>query len=186
LRYYSPVLAVVHAQVELFLHKENQFGRVDWNLPECAEESSKARARSWIKNRASRRHAGRLRPDSGRETTCIVGARLRSDAASVVDAVRRVWAAEIKDTRGRPVYAPPKGRPRQCVDAHRPARDPSVPLAKLNIFQRLTKSTARLRVFRCHPTVMERSYKDDMRHVGMRRPRNRSAPRRVGQIVPGV
>src|SRR5262245_14513523 len=26
----------------------------------------------------------------------------------VVDAVRRLWAAEIKDARGRPVYAPPK------------------------------------------------------------------------------
>jgi phosphate transport system substrate-binding protein len=28
--------------------------------------------------------------------------------AKVVDAVRRLWAAEIKDARGRPVYAPPK------------------------------------------------------------------------------
>jgi len=43
-RYSGPVLAVVHAQVELFLHKENQCGRVDWNLPECVEENSKARA----------------------------------------------------------------------------------------------------------------------------------------------
>jgi phosphate transport system substrate-binding protein len=28
--------------------------------------------------------------------------------AKVVDAVRRLWAAEIKDARGRPIYAPPK------------------------------------------------------------------------------
>jgi hypothetical protein len=28
--------------------------------------------------------------------------------AKVVDAVRRLWAAEIKDARGRPVYARPK------------------------------------------------------------------------------
>jgi phosphate transport system substrate-binding protein len=28
--------------------------------------------------------------------------------AKVVAAVRRLWAAEIKDARGRPIYAPPK------------------------------------------------------------------------------
>jgi hypothetical protein len=28
--------------------------------------------------------------------------------ASVVVAMRRLWAAEIKDARARPIYAPPK------------------------------------------------------------------------------
>jgi hypothetical protein len=28
--------------------------------------------------------------------------------ASVVAAARKLWAAEIRDARGRPIYAPPK------------------------------------------------------------------------------
>jgi hypothetical protein len=93
----------------LFLHKENQFGRVDWNLPECVEESSKAWARGSGLRTALRADA----PVDSALTAVVKRLALQEldyvpMPAKVAAAVRRLWSAEIKDARRRPVYAPPK------------------------------------------------------------------------------
>jgi hypothetical protein len=62
--------------------------------------------------------------------------------ASVVTAVRKLWAAEIKDANGKLSTRRRNSRPRQCVDDAKSAPDTTGGPAKLKILQGLTKSTA--------------------------------------------